>query len=118
MAKKKAGKSGSQHIREYLAKNPTATPNQIIEALANKGVKVSSGLVSNVKYTSGPTVKGKKKAAPKNAVQKWAPKKKAAPKRGAAALTVEDLLEAKKLADELGGIAEARKALDTLEKLK
>jgi hypothetical protein len=44
--------------------------------------------------------------------------KKMAPRRGAAALTAQDLFEAKKLVVELGGIAEARKALDALEKLK
>ncbi len=51
MAKKKAGKSLSQSIREHLQANPTATPNQIVAALAKTGVKVSPGLASNVKYT-------------------------------------------------------------------
>ncbi len=53
MAKKKAGKSLSQSIREHLKANPTATPNQIVEALATQGVKVSPSLAANVKYTSG-----------------------------------------------------------------
>ncbi len=59
MAKKKAGKSLSQSIREHLQTNRSATPNQIVAALAKTGIKVSVGLVSNVKYTSGPGAKKK-----------------------------------------------------------
>ncbi len=64
MAKKKARTNLSQSIRDYLQANPDATPNQIVEALAKKGVKVSPGLASNIKYTSGLSAKkktGKKK---------------------------------------------------------
>ena len=66
MAKKKAGKSLSQSIRDYLHANPDATPTQIVEALAKKGIKVSPGLASNIKYTSGLSSKkktGKQKRA-------------------------------------------------------
>jgi hypothetical protein len=63
MAKKKVRNSLSQKIRDHLQANPGATPNQIVEALANQGIKVSPGLASNVKYTSGPGAK--KKAAKK-----------------------------------------------------
>jgi len=59
MAKKKAGKSLSQSIREHLQEDPSATPNQIVAALAKQGIKVSQGLASNVKYTSGPGAKKK-----------------------------------------------------------
>ena len=59
MAKKKAGKSLSQSIREHLQANPNATPNQIVAALAKTGIKVSVGLASSVKYTSGPGAKTK-----------------------------------------------------------
>ncbi len=65
MAKKKAGKSLSQSIRDHLSANPNATPNEIVAALAKQGVKVSPGLASNVKYTSGPGAK--KKSAMKQA---------------------------------------------------
>jgi len=59
MAKKKAGKSLSQSIRDHLSANPNATPNEIVAALAKQGVKVSPGLASNVKYRSGPGAKKK-----------------------------------------------------------
>ena len=59
MAKKKAGKSLSQSIRDHLQANPDATPTQIVEALAKYGIKVSPGLASNIKYTSGLSAKKK-----------------------------------------------------------
>ncbi len=59
MAKKKAGKSLSQSIRDHLNANPSATPNEIVAALAKTGIKVSVGLAGNVKYTSGPGAKKK-----------------------------------------------------------
>ena len=105
MAKRKRARGGpnkSDAIRDYLAKNKDAKPKEIIEALAKQGIKVSQALVGNVKFTSGKkTVKAKKKAG--------------RPPR--ADLTAADLLEAKRLADQLGGISKAKQALETLEKL-
>lgn len=121
MAKKKTGKSRSQHIREYLQTNPGATPSQIVKGLAAIGVKVSSGLASNVKYhVSAPKAsrKKRKKTARKKVARGRAARKRAARGRRAAGLTAQDLFEAKKLVDDLGGVAAARKALDALEKLK
>ena len=59
MAKKKSGVSKSQSIRDHLQANPDATPTQIVEALAKYGIKVSPGLASNIKYTSGLSAKKK-----------------------------------------------------------
>ena len=110
MANKRTGVNKSQAIRNYLATNPKAAANEITAALAKQGIKVSPGLASNVKYTSGP--KRKKKAGKKTVVKRRRPGK-----RSAAELSADDLLAAKQLADQLGGIQEARRALDMLEKL-
>jgi hypothetical protein len=75
MAKKKAGKSLSQSIRDHLQVNPSATPNQIVEALAKQAIKVAPGLASNVKYTSGPS------ARKMSAKTKWATGRKPGTKR-------------------------------------
>jgi len=116
----------SQAIRDYLSTNPKATPNEIVAALGKKGIKVSPGLASNVKYTSGPKrlkkKTGKKKAGKKKAGKKKAGKRKVVKRRrpgrrAAAELSADDLLAAKQLADQLGGIGEVRRALDTLERL-
>ena len=111
MAKKKAKSSinKSQAIRDYLAKKPKAAPKEVIAALKENGVEVSVGLVSNVKYS---------KKRPKKAVKKKVSVKTVAARRLAvASLSVADLLEVKKLADQMGGVKTVRQALDTLEQL-
>lgn len=105
MAKKRAVNQ-SQAIRDYLAANPTASANEIVAGLKQQGITVSPGLASNVKYTSGRRRKG--------------PKRRGRPAKTErnGALSVSDLVEAKKLADQLGGIEQARQALATLEELR
>ena len=68
MAKKKSGVNKSQSIRDHLKVNPSATPNEIIEALGKQGIKVSPGLVSTVKSTKKKT--GKKKGAKRTVKRK------------------------------------------------
>ena len=96
----------SEAIRNYLAAQPNATPNEIVAGLKQQGITVSPGLASNVKYTSGRPRKG--------------PKRRGRPAKTESngALSVSDLVEAKKLADQLGGIEQARQALATLEELR
>ncbi len=67
MAKKKAtgDVNKSQAIREHLDENPSGTPTEIVAALGKKGIQVSVGLVSNVKYTSGHKARRKNKTAKK-----------------------------------------------------
>ena len=108
MAKKRRGNK-SQAIRDFLAANPQATPNEIVAGLKQQGITVSPGLASNVKYTSGRRT-AKRRGRP--------PGRGRGVRRGSnGALTANDLLEAKKLADQLGGIEQARKALETLQEL-
>ena len=112
MAKKRRRRSGvnkSEAIREYLNQQPGATPKEIVAALAQQGIKVSEGLAGNVKYTSakrGRVGRGRRGRPPG--------------RRGGAggALSAQDLLEAKKLADQLGGIDQARRALEALQQLR
>lgn len=110
MAKKKAtsGVNRSQAIRDYLETDPGATPKTIVSALAAQGIEVSEGLASNVKYTTQAKQRGG-----------WKRPGKRGRRRGAAAgsVSASDLFEAKRLVDVVGGIEEARKALDTLEQL-
>jgi hypothetical protein len=127
MAKKKSqGVNKSQAVRDYLAEHPDATASTILPALAERGIDVSVALVSQIKQrlkNSGesgsgkPTTKkkaGRKKVAGRKAMTK---KTTATSSRAAKALTADDLVEAKKLVDELGGIDQAREALKYLENL-
>jgi len=76
-------------IRALLADNPGATAKEIIKMLAAQRVRVSPGQVYNVKSTTAkPNLDG-----------------------------YASLLQAKKMADALGGVEQARAALDVLAKL-
>ena len=110
MNKKEQNSQGNspleQAIRDYLAKKPKATPTEVSDALKGTGVDVSVGLVSKVKYTKNkPNKKGSVNTV---AARRLAP----------ASLSVADLLEVKKLADQLGSLKTMRQALDTLEQLR
>jgi len=115
MAKKKARVNKSQAIRDFLAANPDAAPKDVEVALAKEGIKVSSALICTVK--SKVKAKGKpKKAATK---KKTAAKKKVATTKPPASdeISLSALLGAKKLAQQLGGVEAAKKAINALGQL-
>ncbi len=74
-------------------------------------MSVSTGLVSNVKF-----IFGKKAARPSVRVAGRKTRGRNGPK--AVALTVGQLIEVKRLANELGGPEQVRQALETLEQLR
>lgn len=109
MAKKtKEGPNKSDSIRAYLAEKPKAGPTEIAQALKAQGVDVSVALVSAIKAKNKPK-RGRKPG----------PKAKPGPKTrsGGSGVTLELLLAAKKLADQLGGIDKAKEAIDMLARL-
>ena len=97
----------SQAIRDYLAKNPNANPKAIQAGLKAKGIAVSESLASAVKYS-------KKKGAGRPIARRPARAASAARK---SVLRAEDLLEAKKFVDRVGGVGAARRAIEVLEQL-
>lgn len=62
MAKKapQEGVSKSDLTRQYVAKNPQATPKQIVEGLKGEGVEISLALASKIKYDRSEKGAGKK----------------------------------------------------------
>lgn len=105
MAKAKHGEK-SQAIRAHLTANPTATGSEVVEALKAKGLRVSKQAVS--------TVRGRMAAKPKKRGRR---KKRAVGKNGAM-VSLGVLVQAKKLAESLGGVRKAKEALDALAKLQ
>jgi hypothetical protein len=101
MAKRDGSKSAA--IREYIEANPSAKPKEIYDALTSRGISVSMGLVSVVKYTK-----------PKAGKRRGPRKRKAAAVGG---MSAADLIAAKELSDSLGGIERTREALALLERL-
>ena len=94
----------SAAVREYLQENPSASPKTVVAALKEKGIEVSEGLVSVIKYRkpSGLGRRGRRGFA-----------------LGAnGEINAATLLEVKRVVDALGGLEKAREALTTLEQLQ
>lgn len=104
MARMKRG-AKSQAIREYITSNPAEGPAAIVAGLKAKGITVKPGLVSAVKYGKP---RGKRSRRP---VLRIAARRTT--RNGS--ITVEQLLEVKKLADSIGGAEQVRSALDALD---
>jgi hypothetical protein len=100
-SKKSEHGSKSQAIREYLSANKKAKAGEVVEALAAKGITVSAAAVYNLKARKS---MGKKRSQARASGQ-------------AVTLSITHLLAAKKLVDEVGGIAEAQEAITALGKL-
>ena len=109
MAKKKSVKkpavSKTQLIKEALANSPNASPVEIAERLKSSGV--TAQYVSTVKFNM-------KKARGNGAPRKPAGKvgKKTEP-----TFTLSELVKARKLADDLGGVEQAKELLNAISKL-
>lgn len=93
----------SEAIRGYFREHPTAAPKEVQAALARQGIKVKTGLISNVKHNFQ-----KKGYAPTVRV--------AARRTKAGSVTVEQLIEVKRLSSSLGGLDQMRHALELLER--
>ena len=106
MAKKKVNKT--EAIKEALAAAPDATPTEIAHSL--KLLKITPGFVSQVKTK----MKGKK--TKKNKATKK--KSKTARKPSSTKVDLGELIRAKKMAEDLGGVDKAKEVLDALAKLR
>ena len=105
--KKKAGVNKSQAIRDHLAKQPDDGPKTVVAALGKKKITVTESLVSHVKYA----LAGKKKRRRKKKAAITQPKV-------SDKISISTLVQAKKMADQLGGIEKAKTALAALAKLQ
>lgn len=104
--RRKSGKgTASTHIRAYLEQNPGAKPKEIKEALAKQGLKVATGLISNVKYHFERKPSAKAGRGPSRRVDGALP-------------SVDQLLQVKDLANSLGGLDQLRRAAEALAQLQ
>lgn len=106
----KAAINRSEKIREYHAANPGAKAADIQAGLKKAGIKVSTPLIYNAIRGTGPKKKKRRRRVAKEAL----PATNGAPKD---AISLNALMEAKKLVKSLGSIDEAKKALAALTKL-
>lgn len=125
MAKKKSnGVNKSQAIRDYYDANPAAKPMEVAEAMNAQGIDVNAQFVSTVKSNSKKSKKTGRRGRPAGVSAKTAaPAKKlgrpAATKSrvGSGEISLDSLINAKKLVEELGGVENARKTIGVLEQL-
>ena len=103
--RRKAGAPGvnkSEAIRAYFREHPSATAGQVIPALEAQGILVSESLVNAVKLKMA--VRAKLADEPSPEVT--------------AGISTTDLLDAKRFSEQLGGIEQARQALNLLQHLR
>jgi len=100
-----AGKvNKSAEIRAFAAANPSMGPTAIAKALREKGIAVSPSFVS--------AIKGKKSA--KKRSRKPSSRSTAARPTAGASVTIDQLKQAKRFANAMGGIGKAKAAMDGL----
>lgn len=102
--------SGSESIRQYIARHPKAGPKAIEAGLKAEGVTVKLGLISAVKYSKKPVKKMWPRRTPVVQV--------AARAISVSTLSIEQLIEVKKFANSIGGADQLRHALDMLAQLR
>ncbi|MHB1035036.1 MAG: hypothetical protein ACYC35_10175 [Pirellulales bacterium] len=107
MARPKTKVNKSQLIRDYLETDPGAMPRVIVAALKAQGVVVNPRVVSIVK-SKMMAKKSKRGRKPKSAM----------PATQRAPISADDLVQMKQLADKLGGLDAAKRALDVLDSLR
>lgn len=119
MARKRAGgPSKSDLIRTASKENPEAGPTEVAKLIQSAhNIKVSPAMVSTV--LSQDRTRGGKPAKrgrpPKATAGKASRKAAASPARSG--VSVDTLVRIKQLADEMGGVDQARKALDALSQI-
>jgi len=86
--------------------NPKVGPSEIARIVSKQGLKVTPGLVSNVKTTAKKKRRRRRKAAP---VAKPAVSDR---------VSLSTLVQTKKMAEQLGGVEKAKDALAALAKLQ
>ena len=104
MARPKKAPRGakSQAVRDYLSANKDAGPSAVVAALKEQGVSVSLPTVSAIKAKMGLSKKRRRRKAARGALA-----------NGSVGLSVDDLLRAKKLVDQIG----AERAMEAIEAL-
>ncbi len=114
----------SEEIRKVAtsmkAKGEKPRPVTIITALGKQGIEVSSPQVSMVLKRMGFRPRKRRKAGKTAAVRPAAAtaKKPVARARAAAAISVDDLLAAKKVAEKFGSADQAIKVLEALKRFE
>jgi len=116
MAKKSGGTNKSQAIRDYYAQHPDAKPKDISAELKKMGVDVTPAFISTIRTGMGKKKKTMKSPSAKASVKAAPTKRGSSPKAGVS-VSIESLIKAKGLVNDLGGIDNAIATLTALKRL-
>ncbi|QDU98219.1 hypothetical protein [Lignipirellula cremea] len=112
--KSKSGVNKTAAVKSEFAKNPEARPKEVVAALAEQGVVVTTGYVSTIKSAMKRGDDGA--AAPVAGFRK---RKAVAGKTvSSTGISLVDLQAARDLASKLGGIEQAKMVLEELKNLR
>jgi arginine repressor len=114
MAKRKVNKS--QEIREYVTSNRAASAKAVVEAMQEKGIKVTAAMVANVKSKAGLT-RGRRGRPRKAANLNGSVRRVGRPAKNNSDVALEALIEAKKFVAKVGSTQQALDVIRALEKL-
>jgi len=103
----------SEEIRAYYRAHPRAKPLDVVAALGERGIVVSAGNVSTIRYLMKKKKKGRKAA--RAAANGRGRRGKRAVGREDGEQLLAALVQARKLADRLGGIQRAKQVLSMLD---
>jgi hypothetical protein len=106
------GASKSEAIRNYKNSHQDAGPTAIAAALTKEGTKVTPAFVSTV--LSNAKRKGRRKMGRRKMVRRG---RRPAVVARRSSDPVDRLIQAKKLAEQMGGVEQARAALDALARI-
>jgi hypothetical protein len=114
--------SKSQAVRDYVTEHPDAMPRAIKAALKEQyGLDVARQMISNIKQQLKTKTRGGRKTKARRGrpagVGRRGGRRPAAARGSDADISMSDLLAAKELAERLGGIDAAKRAVDVLKKL-
>ena len=109
------GVNMSDAIRDFITANPIATRPEIRDALQAQGVPVSNSLVNAVFMK---VKKGGGKSVSRRPGRPKGDKRSVVPASSGGNMSAVELINAKQLVDQLGGIDQVRAALSLLEQLQ
>ena len=106
-------------IKEFLDKHPDMGPTEVARNLTEQGIKTTATHVSNVKarIASGAPVGTRGLSRKQRSATKSAPAPRAAAVSMSDKISLNELVEAKRLVDRFGSIANVQKMLAALSRL-
>lgn len=104
----------SEQTRKWVQKHPKSTQNEVVAAMKSQGIEISTALAGNILRELRGITRPRKKTARKGVTVKQARAKSV----NGEPVAIEHLREAKRLADQMGGIDRLQAAVEALREVQ